>query len=227
MSHRYRRNKIKREHTLLPGLLPALERIAAHPEIQAITPGRINRRAGNQTNGIWFQYRTETGFKLLARSNRAVQEVFVVTNRPDDALASLVQEGLVTAAGAAPHDDKGAPEERTPVPGGPDTPPPAPPQESRPAARRKRPSLEDALPGEVREKMLDLAQGRFPAESRAQNQREARRARAREAEAAPPHAGTPLWDELLRRHHALLALERSLSAEADEAQRTRSSSPTK
>ena len=101
MQHRHRRNKIKREHTIIDGILPALEQIAAHPGVQAITPGRIKQRSGNRSNDLSFQYRTETGLKLIARSNRAVQEVFVVTDRPEAVLADLVTAGLVTAEPAA------------------------------------------------------------------------------------------------------------------------------
>lgn len=229
MSHRHRRNKIKLEHSVLPGLLPVLERIAAHRAIQAITPGRISRRAGNQTNGISFQYRTETGFKLLARSNRAVQEIFVVTNRPDEALAALVAEGLVTAGDAAPSGAKGAQKKRSAPSGSPDASPASTPP-PRPLRRRKSPSLQDALPGELREKMLDLAAERPAQEPRGEVQTHGRKGRAEEGAAGPTGsapAGTPLWDEVLRRHRALLALERSLLADSDEAQRPRSSSATR
>lgn len=95
--HRYRQNKIKREHTIVPGILPYLEAVAAHPDVHAITPGRIKRRVGNDIIGLKVQYETDTGLKLLALSNRAVQEVFVVTDEPQRVLAALKEQGTVTA----------------------------------------------------------------------------------------------------------------------------------
>lgn len=107
--HRYRQNKIKREHTIIDGILPALERIAALSDVHAITPGRINQRAGNRSNDVTFQYRTETGLKFLARSSRAVQEVFVVTDTPDAVLEALVAQGVVVV-------DRNPSEERADTP---------------------------------------------------------------------------------------------------------------
>lgn len=95
VQHRYRQNKIKREHTILDGLWPVLEQMAAHPDVQSITPGRISPRTSNRAEGLRFQYHTETGLKLLARASRAVQEVFVVTHKPDAVLAAWRKQGLL------------------------------------------------------------------------------------------------------------------------------------
>jgi len=97
--HRYRQNKIKREHTIIDGILPVLEAIAQHPHVHGITPGRINKRSSSRNATVTVQYRTEAGLKLLARTTTAVQEVFVVTDHPDQVLEDLIARRLVKAPG--------------------------------------------------------------------------------------------------------------------------------
>src|SRR5690606_12892930 len=97
--HRYRQGKVKREHTIIEGLLPLLTSIAELPEVDSIIPGRINQRSRTGETGLFFQYQTETGLKLLGRSKLAVQEVFVVTSQPQAVLEALIARRLVKTPG--------------------------------------------------------------------------------------------------------------------------------
>jgi len=93
VSHRYRIKGVKREHSVIVGLLPILEKIAAHPTVEGVIPGRITVTRGNAPS---LQLRlgppTISGFKLTARRLSTAQEVFVVTKTPDLALTFLRAE---------------------------------------------------------------------------------------------------------------------------------------
>jgi hypothetical protein len=78
---KYRRNKIKREHSMIKGTVDWLEDLASCPEISDIIPGVISRRR-TSGQGITFQYETTTGCKILIKNGRCIQEVFVVTSEP-------------------------------------------------------------------------------------------------------------------------------------------------
>ena len=78
---KHRRNKIKREHSVLKDAVEWLENLAACPEISDIIPGVISHRH-TSGRGITFQYETQTGCKLLVKSDGRIQEVFVVTSQP-------------------------------------------------------------------------------------------------------------------------------------------------
>lgn len=93
--HRYRAGKIKREHTIIPGVLPLLEQVAAHPRVSAVIPGPIYPKSAATRTHLSYQYLTESGFKLLARNTNAVQEVFVVTAHPDQVRDDLAADGLL------------------------------------------------------------------------------------------------------------------------------------
>ena len=96
MKPKHRKDGVKREHGIAAGVLPILERIAEHPGVAAVIPGRIRVTQSN-TPGlkIRLQARTVSGFKLGARSASLAQEVFVVTNRPDEVEGDLVAAGLI------------------------------------------------------------------------------------------------------------------------------------
>lgn len=100
---KFRTNKVKHEHTIIEGLRPVLDRMAACPAIQSIIPGPIGPHHSGRPLSLTIQYETETGLKLLARSGSAVQEVFLVA--PDRAAVRewLMAHGLVEErAGAEP-----------------------------------------------------------------------------------------------------------------------------
>lgn len=91
---KYRAGKIKREHTVIEKVWPALERMAECDLITSIIPGPISRLS---THGfeITFQRFTETGLRLLAKNGAAVQEVYVVAPAKEAALRWLADQGIV------------------------------------------------------------------------------------------------------------------------------------
>lgn len=96
MSHRYREEKIKREHTIVKELVILLEEIAKKPLVKSIIPGRINRRKGSGHQPyLQLQYLTETGFKILGKTSSSVQEVFVVTDDAKKVVEELKKSNLI------------------------------------------------------------------------------------------------------------------------------------
>lgn len=80
-SLKYRRNKVKREHGIIQNALLWLENLGRLSEVTDIIPGVIDVSHSSE-RGIVFKYETQTGCKLLLKSNGSVQEVFVVTKDP-------------------------------------------------------------------------------------------------------------------------------------------------
>lgn len=78
---KYRRNKVKREHSIIQGALPWLEELTKHPEVTDIIPGVIEANRSPE-RGIVYKYETQTGCKLLLKSHGSIQEAFVVTKDP-------------------------------------------------------------------------------------------------------------------------------------------------
>lgn len=66
--------------TYIPGLIPLLEKLAAVPRIQTITPAVISRARSNAPSlRLKVSVATMSGHKLIARKGKSAQEVFVVT----------------------------------------------------------------------------------------------------------------------------------------------------
>lgn len=78
---KYRRNKVKREHGIIQNALPWLENLGRISEVTDIIPGVIDVSHSSE-RGIVYKYQTQTGCKLLLKSNGSIQEVFVVTKSP-------------------------------------------------------------------------------------------------------------------------------------------------
>ena len=81
--------------TYIPGLIPLLEKLAAVPRIQTITPAVISRaRSNTPTLRLKVSVATIGGHKLIARKGKSAQEVFVVTELSksdlEKAIASLL-----------------------------------------------------------------------------------------------------------------------------------------
>ncbi|WP_457753558.1 DUF2103 domain-containing protein [Thermococcus sp.] len=77
-----RKSKVKLEHHLLKGILPALEEIAEIEEVKKVIPGRIY---ASDSRGFEIKVvrETLTGLKLLAKSDGSVQEIFLVVDKAD------------------------------------------------------------------------------------------------------------------------------------------------
>jgi hypothetical protein len=79
--------------THLPGLIPLLSRLAEQPNIKTITPGRIARVKGRPTPlKIRVTVPITGGFKLQARAQSNVQEVFVVTDLSAQTLQTTLDQ---------------------------------------------------------------------------------------------------------------------------------------
>lgn len=91
---KYRAGKVKREHTIIDGLWPLLEQMEACEQITSIIPGPISPLRGRGLE-LTFQRITETGLRLLAKNGSAVQEVWVVSPKPEAAVAWLAEAALI------------------------------------------------------------------------------------------------------------------------------------
>lgn len=79
---RYIKRGVKRQHQVIEGVLPILEEIAKVDGVKKVVPAIISyspRRSISQPN-IKFQRETISGFKLIAHSKGAVQEIFVAVD---------------------------------------------------------------------------------------------------------------------------------------------------
>ena len=93
---RHFRRGVKREHHFLKGLERPLEEIAAIPGVKKVIPGRIYA-SDSRGFEIKVTRETQTGLKLVAKSDGSVQEVFLVVDRPDreavsEAIRKLAKE---------------------------------------------------------------------------------------------------------------------------------------
>lgn len=79
---KYRRNKVKREHGIIQDALTWLEELSRSPEVTDIIPGVIEVSRSPE-RGIVYKYETQTGCKILLKSNGSIQEAFVVTKNAD------------------------------------------------------------------------------------------------------------------------------------------------
>lgn len=79
---KHRRNKVKREHGIIQDALTWLEELSRSPEVTDIIPGVIEVSRSPE-RGIVYKYETQTGCKILLKSNGSIQEAFVVTKSPD------------------------------------------------------------------------------------------------------------------------------------------------
>ena len=82
---KHRKNKIKRQHSIIKGLRKFLEKeISGRDFVSGIIPGQIKVGSATGENlKIKYQYSTQSGAKLIAVSGSSVQEIFVVTSEPE------------------------------------------------------------------------------------------------------------------------------------------------
>jgi hypothetical protein len=96
MSHSDRGRLVWNHSTHISGLIPVLERLIGYDGIQTVTPGVLSRVKGHSPQ---LQLRVSVpirgGFKILARSGKTVQEVFILTtlSQPDLEIAIALAMG--------------------------------------------------------------------------------------------------------------------------------------
>ncbi|OGJ51953.1 hypothetical protein A2335_00910 [Candidatus Peregrinibacteria bacterium RIFOXYB2_FULL_32_7] len=86
---KYRVSKIKRQHTILPGIDKLLLKLSEFENVKSITPGRIKKATAFFKPILTFSVELENGVKLIGKSGKAVQEVFVVTENKEAVLEFL------------------------------------------------------------------------------------------------------------------------------------------
>jgi hypothetical protein len=90
---KHRKNKIKRQHSIIKGLGSFLETyVSPLVEVESIIPGeiKVGKKPGEKLK-VRYKYSTVSGAKLIARSGTSVQEVFVVTSDPEG-LKEVIEE---------------------------------------------------------------------------------------------------------------------------------------
>ncbi|AIF70230.1 hypothetical protein PAP_09260 [Palaeococcus pacificus DY20341] len=90
---KYFKRGVKREHHLLKGILPVLEEISSIEGVKKVIPGRIY---ASDSRGFEIKVvrETLTGFKLLAKSDGSVQEIFLIVDKKDRARVLEKLRGL-------------------------------------------------------------------------------------------------------------------------------------
>ncbi len=89
---KYRKNKIKTEHSIIKGLRRFLEdNVSCLDQVTGIIPGEIKvGRSTGENLSVGYKYNTQSGAKLIARSGTSVQEVFIITKNPEQ-LKSVIE----------------------------------------------------------------------------------------------------------------------------------------
>lgn len=78
---KFRKNKIKIEHHTLEDFDKYIKELVELECVESIIPGRIFRNnKGRGSKGLFLQYETNTGYKLLFKNGTSVQEVFIICN---------------------------------------------------------------------------------------------------------------------------------------------------
>jgi hypothetical protein len=89
------RGKLKIEHSIIDGLRPVLERLLTAAEIRSIIPGVIRQvRDARGRPSIHVTVPTTNGWKCIALSAGARQELFVSTELAKPALEELILAAL-------------------------------------------------------------------------------------------------------------------------------------
>jgi len=82
---KYDKHKVKRQHSVLDGMLPLLEKIGKIEGIKRVIPARISYSPKRKVDyEIKIQRKTITGLKLLVHNKGGIQEVFLITNSDID-----------------------------------------------------------------------------------------------------------------------------------------------
>lgn len=91
---RRRDGKLKVLHTIIGDFGKTLRSIAELEEVDSILTGTISPSKSYKET-LTFQYFTDNGVKLLAKTTTAVQEIFIVTPSPELLLDEMMKSGFL------------------------------------------------------------------------------------------------------------------------------------
>ncbi len=95
MRLRANQNKLKIEHSIIDGLRGCLDRLLLHDEIRSIVPGVIRKvRDAKGPVKMHVTVPTTNGWKAIALSAGARQELFVSTALGKDELEKLFERAI-------------------------------------------------------------------------------------------------------------------------------------
>jgi hypothetical protein len=95
MRLRAENNRLKIEHSIIDGLRRVLERLLRSEEIRVIVPGVIKPvRDARGAISMRITVPTQNGWKAIALSAGARQELFISTALEKDALQALIDRAL-------------------------------------------------------------------------------------------------------------------------------------
>ncbi len=81
--------------THIPGLIPLLEQLTRYSGIQTITPAVIGRAKSHSPRlQLKVSVPIRGGFKMIARSGKTFQEVFILTNLSKAELEDAIAKAL-------------------------------------------------------------------------------------------------------------------------------------
>jgi hypothetical protein len=85
--------RLKIEHSILDGVRPMLKAlISNHPEIRSVIPGVIRQvRDARGPVKVHVTVRTQNGYKAIAFSDGARQELFISTSLSKDELENVLK----------------------------------------------------------------------------------------------------------------------------------------
>ena len=100
MRLRANQNKLKIEHSIIDGLRPVLERLLESEEIRLIVPGVIRMvRDARGDARMRVTVPTQNGWKAIALSAGARQELFISTTLDEMHLDALILQALEDVRG--------------------------------------------------------------------------------------------------------------------------------
>jgi hypothetical protein len=95
MRLRAENNRLKIEHSIIDGLRRVLERLLRSEEIRVIVPGVIKPvRDARGAISMRITVPTQNGWKAIALSAGARQELFISTALDKDGLQALIEQAL-------------------------------------------------------------------------------------------------------------------------------------
>jgi hypothetical protein len=96
MRLRAENNRLKIEHSIIDGLRRVLERLLRNEEIRVIVPGVIKPvRDARGAITIRITVPTQNGWKAIALSAGARQELFISTALDKERLQSMIEQALL------------------------------------------------------------------------------------------------------------------------------------